>query len=91
MPCSSYTGCAPLSSKSRQAGDQRRPHSPYGELMKVVRARVDVDKEGKGIYRDIGRIVETKKHGPMLKLNVIPVGWDGWGHINEAEPKTEYE
>jgi hypothetical protein len=33
-------------------------------------------------------IVETKK-GPMLKLESVPLQWDGWAYLNE--PKTQEE
>lgn len=56
--------------------------------LKVVRARVETDSDGKGVFKDIGRVVETKK-GTMLKLNTIPVGWDGWAYIMEPLEKKE--
>ena len=62
---------------------------PLGIIrMKVVRARCDVDKDGKGVFKDIGRIVDTKK-GPMLKLDVIPVNWDGFAWVMDPLPKKE--
>jgi len=46
------------------------------------------DKDGneKSRYVDMGVVMETK-NGPMLKLEAIPVGWDGWAYLNE--PKAE--
>lgn len=36
----------------------------------------------KNRYLTIGAIIETK-NGPMLKLEAVPVGWDGWAYLNE--------
>ena len=46
------------------------------------------DKEGKekNRYHRLGVILQTK-NGPMLKVESIPVGWDGWAYINEPLPK----
>lgn len=46
------------------------------------------DKEGneKNRYVDMGVVMETK-NGPMLKLEAMPIGWDGWAYLNE--PKSE--
>lgn len=47
-----------------------------------VRAKTGEDKEGKAIYRTIGRVITTQK-GQMLKLDSIPLLWDGWAYLNE--------
>ena len=46
------------------------------------------DKNGheKSRYQTIGAVIETK-NGPMLKLEAVPIGWDGWAYLNE--PKRE--
>lgn len=46
------------------------------------------DKEGKekNRYTKVGVVVESK-NGPMLKLESVPLGWDGWAYLNE--PKDE--
>lgn len=50
------------------------------------------DKEGneKNRYVDMGVVMETK-NGPMLKLEAIPVGWDGWAYLNEPKQREEGE
>lgn len=53
-----------------------------------VRAKTGEDKDGKAIYRTIGRVLTTK-NGPMLKLDSIPLQWDGWAYISEPKEKGE--
>ena len=53
-----------------------------------VRAKTGEDKEGKAIYRTIGRVLTTQK-GQMLKLDSIPLQWDGWAYLNEPKPKED--
>lgn len=53
-----------------------------------VRAKTGEDRDGKAIYRTIGRVMSTK-NGPMLKLDSIPLQWDGWAYISDPKPKEE--
>jgi len=53
---------------------------------KEVRAKTGTDRDDKPIYRVIGRVLDTK-NGPMLKLDSIPLGWDGWAYISDPRPK----
>jgi len=53
-----------------------------------VRAKTGEDKDGKPIYRTIGRVLTTK-NGPMLKLDSVPLMWDGWAYISDPKPKEE--
>lgn len=48
------------------------------------------DKDGneKNRYVDMGVVMETK-NGPMLKLEAIPVGWDGWAYLNEPKARED--
>ena len=48
------------------------------------------DREGneKNRYLNIGAVIHGK-HGPMLKLEAVPVGWDGWAYLNEPKPRDE--
>lgn len=55
-------------------------------MTKEVRAKTGEDKQGKAIYRTIGRVLDTK-NGPMLKLDSIPLQWDGWAYISDPKPK----
>ena len=50
------------------------------------------DKDGneKTRYVDMGVVMDTK-NGPMLKLEAIPTGWDGWAYLNEPKAREEGE
>lgn len=55
---------------------------------KVIRAKTGEDKSGKAFYSTIGRYMETSK-GPMVKLDVVPLGWDGWGYVSDPLPPKD--
>ncbi len=46
--------------------------------MKVIKAKSGTDKEGKPYYKIIGRVITSKNGGEMIKIDVVPVAWDGW-------------
>lgn len=54
----------------------------------VAKAGVYVNKEGqeKTRYVKAGVLMETAK-GQMVKLEALPVGFDGWLYFNELQKK----
>lgn len=50
------------------------------------------DKQGneKNRYTKVGVVLETK-NGLMLKVESIPVGWDGWAYLNEPREQKAGE
>lgn len=64
----------------------------YKEVTAVLGEYVNAQGETKKKYTKIGAIIESK-HGPMLKLDVIPLEWNGYAYINEPydkeKPKSE--
>ena len=58
----------------------------------VATAGKYTDKDGneKSRYVDMGVVMETK-NGPMLKIEAVPVGWDGWAYLNEPKEKADGE
>lgn len=56
-----------------------------------IRASVgEYQKDGKSIrkYTTIGAVLETKNGGKMIKLDTIPVSWDGFAYLSEPlKPK----
>lgn len=48
------------------------------------------DKEGneKSRYQTIGVVMDTK-NGLMLKLESVPLAWDGWAYLNEPKPRDD--
>ncbi len=51
----------------------------------VVAVR-NVEGRDKPIYTKIGVVLATKKGGFALKLEQVPVGWDGWAQLYEPKP-----
>lgn len=47
-----------------------------------VTAVMREDGREKGRYVKLGVVLDTKR-GPMIKIENIPVGWDGWAYLNE--------
>lgn len=59
-----------------------------GKLYDIVVTRKYQDKQGneKKQYINIGSMFEGEK-GPSIKIESIPVGWDGWAAL--YEPKQQ--
>jgi hypothetical protein len=51
------------------------------------------DREGneKKSYATIGRIMTTNKGGEMIKLDTVPVNWDGWAYLQDPKPREAKE
>ncbi len=49
------------------------------------------DQEGneKTRYHKMGVVMETK-NGLALKVESVPVGWDGWAYLNEPRAKDDF-
>ena len=57
-----------------------------------IRAKIgeyEKDGETKSRYATIGVVLETKKGGKMIKLDTIPVNWDGFAYLNHPQDKEE--
>ena len=56
----------------------------------MAKLRYDVcaaDKQGEKTYwRKIGVVLQGEK-GFSLKLEAVPIGWDGWASLFEPKPK----
>lgn len=48
------------------------------------------DGQEKNRYLNIGSVIGTK-NGFMLKLESVPVGWDGWAYLNDPKPRDGQE
>lgn len=64
----------------------------FYEITATMGEYVNAQGETKKKYIKIGAIINTKK-GPMVKLDIIPIGWNGYAYINEPyekdKPKSE--
>lgn len=49
----------------------------------------DANGNEKKKYVDVGVIMDKKDGGFIMKIEAIPIGWDGWAYLNvpEARPK----
>jgi hypothetical protein len=59
--------------------------------MSKVRYEIRVktgERDGKAFYATIGRVIQSNK-GFSLKLDMIPIGFDGWAFLNEPKPKDD--
>lgn len=60
----------------------------FKEVTAVLGEYVNAQGETKKKYQKIGAIIESK-HGPMLKLDVIPLEWSGYAFINDPYDKEK--
>lgn len=60
----------------------------HKEVTAVVGEYTNAKGETKKRYLKIGAIIESK-HGPMLKLDTIPLEWNGYAYINEPYDKEQ--
>lgn len=44
--------------------------------------------ETKKRYANIGAIIEGR-NGPQLKLESVPLGWNGWAYLNEPQARDQ--
>lgn len=56
------------------------------EVTAITGKYTDRDGNEKNRYAKLGVVVESK-NGPMLKLESIPLGWDGWAYLNEPKER----
>lgn len=63
-----------------------------GKLYEVTAVTGTYEKDGetKKRYMNIGSVIETK-NGLSLKLEAIPVGWDGWAYLNEPQQREQQQ
>lgn len=55
------------------------------DVVAVTGKYTDAQGQEKSRYLNIGVILTTKTGGFALKLEAIPVGWDGWAYLNEPK------
>jgi hypothetical protein len=58
------------------------------EVTAVTGKYTDRNGNEKNRYTKVGVVLETK-NGQMLKVESIPVGWDGWAYLNEPREQGE--
>lgn len=58
------------------------------EVVAQIGTYKDRDGNEKQKTLRIGAILQTEK-GFVLKLDAVPVGWEGWAYLNEPKPREE--
>lgn len=58
------------------------------DIVAVTGKYKDRDGNEKSRYLNIGAVIETQ-NGLSIKLEAVPVGWDGWAYLNEPKPREE--
>ena len=56
------------------------------EVTAVTGKYTDNNGQEKSRYQTIGAVIESK-NGLMLKLEAVPIGWDGWAYLNDPKPR----
>lgn len=57
------------------------------EVVAITGKYTDKDGQEKARFANIGAVIQTDK-GFRLKLESVPVGWDGWAMLKEPQPRT---
>ena len=58
------------------------------DVTAVLGEYVNAQGETKKKYQKIGALINSK-HGPMLKLDLVPLEWTGYAYINEPYDKEK--
>lgn len=56
-------------------------------IVAVTGTYTDNQGNEKKRYTTIGRVIQTAK-GESIKIDVIPLGWDGWAGLYEPKDQT---
>lgn len=59
------------------------------EIRAITGKYTDRDGNEKNSYATLGKVIQTKKGGFMLKIDTVPVTWDGWAYLEPPRPKEE--
>ena len=59
------------------------------EVVAITGQYTDATGAEKNRYTRMGVVIQTQKGSFMLKLESIPVGWDGSAFLNDPRPREE--
>lgn len=59
------------------------------EVVAVTGAYKDASGADKKRYCRIGSVIQTSRGGYMLKLDAIPLNWDGAAFLNDPKPREQ--
>jgi len=60
------------------------------EVTAITGKYTDSNGAEKSRYQTLGSVIETK-NGLMLKLESVPIGWDGWAYLNDPKPRDSQQ
>ena len=60
----------------------------YFDVTAILGEYINSAGETKKKYQKVGAIINTK-NGPMLKLDLMPLEWNGYAYINEPHDKEK--
>lgn len=58
------------------------------DVVAVTGKYTDRDGKEKNRYQNIG-VVLSGKSGFTIKIESVPIGWDGWAYLNEPKERDE--
>ena len=61
---------------------------PVVKEVTVVTRYIDAQGVEKKKYHNIGVVMSTR-NGDMLKLESLPIGWDGWAYLNDPKERED--
>lgn len=61
------------------------------EIVAIVGKYTDKQGQEKNRYCKLGVVMTTKGGGEMIKIESIPVGWDGFAYLNDPKPRDNQQ
>ena len=62
------------------------PHKVRWEVVCITGKYQTADGE-KNRYARLGVVMENDKGALSLKLETVPINWDGWAYLNDPKPR----
>jgi hypothetical protein len=59
------------------------------EIVAIVGKYTDREGKEKNQYQNMGKLIETQGGKQMIKIDCIPIGFDGWAYLNDPRPRDE--
>jgi len=64
-------------------------HKRKYEVVAVTGKYAGADGAEKNRYHQMGVVLENERGSLSIKLESIPVGWDGWAYLNDPKPRED--
>lgn len=63
------------------------PHKRRYDIVAITGKYTNSEGQEKSRYANLGVVLENERGALSIKLESIPVGWDGWAYLNEPRPR----